>query len=97
MKPHRLALAALLIAGCTASVPPPAPQPAPPKVAIEGIRARDLATGQIRGSPRVALVEQRGVSADTVIARVAKKLTEVGGDPFQSTAQCLVVEAKAMP
>jgi SAM-dependent methyltransferase len=67
------------------------------KVAIQGIRARDLATGQIRGSPRVALVEQRGMSADRVIERVAEKLTAVGGDPFQGTAQCLVVEAKATP
>ena len=67
------------------------------KVAIQGIRARDLATGQIRGSPRVALVEQRGLSAENVISRVAERLKSVGGDPFQGTAQCLVVEAKATP
>jgi SAM-dependent methyltransferase len=67
------------------------------KVAIQGVRARDLATGQIRGSPRVALVEQRGLSAEMVIERVAARLTAAGGDPFQSTAQCLVVEAKATP
>ena len=68
------------------------------KVAIGGVKARDVATGQIRGSPRVTLVEQRGISADEVIERLTKKLSAIGGaDPFQSHAQCVVVEARATP
>jgi SAM-dependent methyltransferase len=68
------------------------------KVAIQGVSAREVATGQIRGSPRVALVEQRGLSAEDVVERLAAKLAALGGaDPFRSTAQCLVVEAKATP
>jgi len=68
------------------------------KVAIGGVSARDVATGQIRGSPRVALVEQRGISADEAVDRLAAKLAAIGGaDPFQSSAQCFVVEARATP
>ena len=68
------------------------------KVAIGGVSARDVATGQIRGSPRVTLVEQRGIPADEVVERLAKKLAAIGGaDPFRSHAQCFVVEARAAP
>jgi SAM-dependent methyltransferase len=58
--------------------------------------ARDLATGQIRGTPRGALIEQRGGSLEGVIDRLAQRLARVGGEaPFTYTAQALVVEASA--
>lgn len=59
--------------------------------------ARLYATGQLRGTPRGALLEKRGASLDDVIARVAAELAPVGGaEPFNYTAQALLVEARAV-
>jgi SAM-dependent methyltransferase len=58
--------------------------------------ARAIATGQIRGTPRSLLLEKKGVSLDEVIDRQTAALTKLGGaDPFRSTAQAIVVEARA--
>jgi ubiquinone/menaquinone biosynthesis C-methylase UbiE len=58
--------------------------------------ARDFATGQLRGTPRGALIDQRGASVDDVIDRLAQRLARIGGEqPFTYTAQALVVEASA--
>jgi len=58
--------------------------------------ARDWATGQIRGSPRGALLEQKGVNVDDVIDKVAAGLARFGGAaPFKYTPQVLVIEARA--
>lgn len=59
--------------------------------------ARTLAIGGIRGTPRVALIEKRGVPVDHVIERAAVALAKVGGDkPYRSHAQAVVVEARAV-
>ena len=58
--------------------------------------ARDFATGQIRGTPRGALIEQRGASLEDVIDRLAQRLARMGGEaPFTYSAQAIVVEASA--
>lgn len=63
---------------------------------ISAPSARDYATGQLKGTPRGALFEARGVKADDVVDRVAAALAKVGGDkPFRSSAQALVIEARA--
>ena len=61
---------------------------------IEG-SARAIATGQVRGTPRSALLEKKGASLDDVIDRLAAAHAKRGGDPFRSWAQAIVVEARA--
>lgn len=59
--------------------------------------ARSIALGQIRGSPRVLLIEKRGASVDEVIGRTASALAMAGGSkPYRSHAQAVVVEALAV-
>jgi SAM-dependent methyltransferase len=59
--------------------------------------ARDFATGQLRGTPRAGLIEQRGGKLDGIIDEVARGLAQLGGDqPFRYTPQALVVEARAI-
>lgn len=58
--------------------------------------ARDYATGQLKGTPRGALVEKRGLPVEELIDKVAAALARVGGEaPFRCTAQALVIEALA--
>lgn len=54
-----------------------------------------IATGQIRGTPRAALIESRGVPLAQVIDRVTELLAQRGGNPYRGHAQALVVEARA--
>lgn len=65
------------------------------RLAIEGADPRLLAIGQIRGTPRSALLVERGVSLDDVIAQVTEKLAAQGGNPYSGYAQGLVVQARA--
>jgi len=59
--------------------------------------ARDFATGQLRGTPRGALIEQSGAPLEPVIDELARGLAAVGGEaPFRYSAQALVVEARAV-
>jgi SAM-dependent methyltransferase len=58
--------------------------------------ARSIAIGQIRGTPRSALIEKRGVSLDLVINKVTEALTKAGADPYSGHAQAVVVEAVAV-
>lgn len=68
------------------------------RIQVDGVSARSIATGQIRGTPRSLLIEKRGVSLDEVIDRAAAELAKVGGaDPYRSHAQAVVVEARALP
>lgn len=68
----------------------------PVRIACSCPSARLYATGQLRGTPRGALLEQRGASLDDVIGKVAAELAQVGGaEPFNFTAQALLVEARA--
>jgi SAM-dependent methyltransferase len=61
---------------------------------IEGIGARDLATGHVRGTPRSALITEKGFSFDDVIDRVARELARSGGDPYRAPARVMLVEAR---
>jgi hypothetical protein len=57
--------------------------------------ARTLAVGAIRGTPRSALIERKGIALDTVIDKLATRLAEVGGAaPYRSYAQALIVGAR---
>ena len=68
------------------------------RLEVGGVSARTLATGQIRGTPRSAMIEKRGVSLDAVIDKATEELTRIGGaDPYRSHAQAVVVEACALP
>jgi SAM-dependent methyltransferase len=59
--------------------------------------AREYATGQLKGTPRGALLERRAIPVDEIIEKCAAALARVGGEaPFRSTAQALVVEARAI-
>ena len=62
---------------------------------IAGVSARNIALGQIRGTPRSLLLEKRGANLDELIERVAAALREQGGDPYRGHAQAIVVEAEA--
>lgn len=64
------------------------------RIPIEG-DPRDMATGQIRGTPRAALIQQRGVPLELVIDRVAQALASSGGNPYHGHAQAVVVAAVA--
>jgi SAM-dependent methyltransferase len=59
--------------------------------------ARELASGQLRGTPRGALLEKRGLALDGIVDKCAAALARVGGEaPFRGSAQALVVEARAV-
>jgi hypothetical protein len=62
---------------------------------IQGADPRAIATGQIRGTPRAALIEKRGVSLDLVVDKATEALTSAGGNPYSGYAQAVVVEARA--
>ncbi|MCC2674195.1 MAG: ubiquinone/menaquinone biosynthesis methyltransferase [Ramlibacter sp.] len=64
------------------------------RIAITGADPRRIATGQIRGTPRAALLAQRGVPLDAVIEDVARALARQGGNPYHGHAQALVVLAR---
>lgn len=64
---------------------------------IKAPTARTYAMGQIRGTPRGALIEKKGRSVDDVIDQVAQGLAAVGGaEPFRVQGSLLVVQAKAI-
>ena len=66
------------------------------RIQVDGVSARTIALGQIRGTPRSLLLERRGVSLDLVIERVAAALARAGGaDPWRGPATAVVVEARA--
>jgi len=66
------------------------------RIPIAGADPRSIATGQIRGTPRSALIEKRGVSLDLVIEKVTDALTRTGGDPYSGHAQAIIVQALAV-
>ena len=64
--------------------------------AIDGISARDLAIGQVRGTPRSVLIEKRGVALEDVIDKIATRLAQQGGaDPYRGRASGFILEARA--
>ena len=63
---------------------------------VDRVSARDVAIGQIRGTPRSLMIEKRGVSLDEVIEKATAALGKIGGaDPYRAPAQAVVVEARA--
>jgi SAM-dependent methyltransferase len=65
------------------------------RLPITAVDPRQLATGQIRGTPRSALIEKRGVPVEIAIEKVAAALEQAGGNPYSGYAQALLVEARA--
>ena len=63
---------------------------------IQGADPRAIATGQIRGTPRAALIQKRGVALDLVIDQASAALAAAGGNPYAGYAQAVVVEARAV-
>jgi ubiquinone/menaquinone biosynthesis C-methylase UbiE len=69
----------------------------PLAIEIKAPSARTYAPGQIRGTPRGALIGKKGRDVVEVIERVAQGLAEVGGaEPFRVEAHLIVVQAKAV-
>ncbi len=69
----------------------------PVRFEIKAPSALAYATGQIRGTPRGALIEKKGRKVEEVIDRVAEGLAAVGGsEPFRVEASLLVIQAKAI-
>jgi len=67
------------------------------KIDIKAPSARVYATGQVRGTPRGALIEKRGVKLEEAIDKIAAALAELGGsEPFKCEGHALVVQAKAI-
>lgn len=66
------------------------------RIAIEGADPRAIATGQVRGTPRAALLEKRGVSLDIVVGKVADALAAAGGNPYFGYGQAIIVQARAV-
>jgi hypothetical protein len=67
------------------------------RVTVEGVDARDIATGQVRGTPRSLLLDKRGVDLDLVIEKVTAALEAAGGKGtgFRGDCQAIAVEAVA--
>ena len=69
----------------------------PVRLEIRCPSAREYATGQLKGTPRGALLERRGLAVDEIIEKCAIALARVGGEaPFRCTGQALVIEAHAV-
>lgn len=65
------------------------------QIQVDGVSARKIAIGQIRGTPRSLLIEKRAASLDDVVEKVAAALARVGGaDPWRGPANAVVVEAR---
>ena len=65
------------------------------RIQVDGVSARRVALGQIRGTPRSLLIEKRGASLDDVVEKVSAALARVGGaDPWRGHANAVVVEAR---
>jgi ubiquinone/menaquinone biosynthesis C-methylase UbiE len=65
-------------------------------VIIEGADPRSIAIGMIRGTPRSALIEKRGISLDLIIEKITSALRNTGGDPYSGHTQAVIVEARAI-
>jgi ubiquinone/menaquinone biosynthesis C-methylase UbiE len=66
-------------------------------ISVERMTARDIAIGQVRGTPRGLLLTQRGVDLDEAIDKVAAALERAGGmgTGFRAPGQVIAVEARA--
>jgi SAM-dependent methyltransferase len=66
-------------------------------VTVEGVTAREVATGQVRGTPRGLLLTKRGIDLDLVIDKVTAALESAGGAgrDFRLPCRAIAVEALA--
>lgn len=64
------------------------------RIPMAGVDPHALASGQILGTPRSALIAQRGVALDMVIDRIAAALAQAGGNPYSGHAQAVIVEGE---
>jgi SAM-dependent methyltransferase len=62
---------------------------------IEGVTAKSVATGLLRGTPRAGLLKKRGVDPDMAIEKLTRTLAELGGDAYRSRACAIMVQARA--
>ena len=65
------------------------------RVPIVNADPEAIATGQIRGTPRSALIAKRGVPLEVVISAVADALRQSGGAPYNGHAQAVLIEARS--
>lgn len=65
------------------------------RIPIEGVDPHVLASGQVRGTPRSALLLERGVSLESVIDAIAARLAQEGGNPYSGYGQAKVIKAVA--
>jgi SAM-dependent methyltransferase len=66
------------------------------RLPIENVSARTVATGGLRGTPRVHLLTKHGIAVGEVIDRATAALEKMGGaDVFRAHCQAILVEARA--
>ena len=66
------------------------------QIRVEGVSARSIALGQVRGTPRSLLIEKRGVALDEAVERVSAALAKAaGGDAYCGSASAIIIEACA--
>lgn len=65
-------------------------------ITVEGVAARDVATGLVRGTPRGLLLAKRGVDLDVVIGKVTAALENAGGRGTDFRADCQAIAVKAV-
>jgi ubiquinone/menaquinone biosynthesis C-methylase UbiE len=62
---------------------------------FSGADPRKIAIGQVRGTPRSAMIEKKGVALEDAIDRVTESLTALGGSPYSGHVQGFLVTARA--
>ena len=66
------------------------------RLEVAAVSARTLATGQVRGTPRGTLIQNKGFDLDEVIETVSAALARSGGaDPYRAPSKAIFVEARA--
>lgn len=66
------------------------------RLEVAAVSARTLATGQVRGTPRATLIQNKGFDLDEVIETVSAALARSGGaDPYRAPSKAIFVEARA--
>ncbi|MBA3772006.1 MAG: methyltransferase domain-containing protein [Ramlibacter sp.] len=62
---------------------------------FSGADPRKIAIGQVRGTPRSAMIEKKGVALEEAIDRVAESLAAHGGSPYRGHVQGFLITARA--
>ena len=62
------------------------------RIELDRVSARTVAVGQMRGTPRGAMLARKGASLDEVADRITAALTEAGGaDPYRGHGSAFVI------